>query len=210
MKIVIVNSLLALSVYGASACKAKPATPATKASAAKTAPSPSPAPLAPTRLPDVPIPPAAVTPKLILAAGKIELVQSGLKEVKLDAEGNITGEGKPYAKLSADGKISKATGEVVASIGDDDTVVFVGPTTDQNIYSIDEHGKVTIDGEEAFRIDDDGTVWKRGPDGKMINDGLSVYDGPATSRRAVALFMVATAAGGQAAPPLPPSGTRQR
>ncbi len=208
MKSVIVNSLLVLSVYGASACKDKPTAPATTATAAKTVPSA--ATTAPVRLPAVPTPPAAVAPKLVLAASKIELVRSGLKEVALDAEGNITVEGKPYAKLSADGKISKATGEVVASIADDGTVVFAGPSMDQSVYSIDEQGKVTIDGEEAFRIDEDGSVWRRGPDGKMLNDGLNVYDGPATSRRAVALFMVANAAGGQAAPPPPPSGTRQR
>lgn len=208
MKSVIVNSLLVLSVYGASACKDKPAAPATTATAAKTVPSA--ATTAPARLPAVPTPTAAVAPKLVLAASKIDLVRSGLKEVKLDAEGNITIEGKPYAKLSVDGKISKATGEVVASIADDGTVVFAGPTMDQSVYSIDEQGKVTIDGEEAFRIDEDGSVWRRGPDGKMLNDGLNVYDGPATSRRSVALFMVANAAGGQAAPPPPPSGTRQR
>lgn len=208
MKSVIVNSLLVLSVYGTSACKGKPAAPATTATAAKTVPSA--ATTAPARLPAVPTPTADVAPKLVLAASKIDLVRSGLKEVKLDAEGNITVEGKPYAKLSVDGKISKATGEVVASIADDGTVVFAGPTMDQSVYSIDEQGKVTIDGEEAFRIDEDGSVWRRGPDGKMLNDGLNVYDGPATSRRSVALFMVANAAGGQAAPPPPPSGTRQR
>jgi hypothetical protein len=210
MKSVFVNSLLLLGICSAGACKDKPSAPSTAATAAKTAPSAATTAPAPARLPAVPTPPAAAAPKLVLAASKIDLVRSGLKEVKLDAEGNITVEGKPYAKLSVDGKISKATGEVVASIADDGTVVFAGPTMDQSVYSIDEHGKVTIDGEEAFRIDEDGSVWRRGPDGKMLNDGLNVYDGPATSRRAVALFMVANAAGGQAAPPPPPSGTRQR
>ncbi len=183
-------------------CKEKTTSPAAgpAGSAAPVAPvvaaKPVPAPVAP--------PVAAPAPKLVIAASKLDLVRSGLKEIKLDADGNITVEGKPYAKLSADGKISKITGEVVASIGDDGTVDFVGQTDDKSVYNIDEQGKVTLDGEEAFRIDEDGAVWKRGPDGKLTNDGLAVYDGPPSTRRAVALLMVAISGGARTAPPPPP------
>jgi hypothetical protein len=204
MKNIVVVTLLGLgsTAWG---CKDKPAAPATPASAAKTVPSAAGTPAPPPRPPTVPTATAVVAPKLVLAAGKIDLVRSGLK-----AEGNITVEGKPYAKLSADGKLSKATGEVVASIGDDGTVDFAGQTDARHVYNIDEQGKVTLDGEEAFRIDDDGSVWKRGPDGKMLNDGLNVYDGPPASRRAVALLMVGISGGGSDAPPPPPTSTRQK
>ena len=186
-------------------CKDKPTASAAPAAPAKLAPSIAVTPLAAPRT--VPTPVAA--PKLVLAASKIDLVQSGLKAVQLDAEGNITVEGKPYAKLSADGKLSKTTGDVIASIGDDGTVDFAGQTDVQHVYNIDEQGKVTLDGEEAFRIDDDGSVWKRGPDGKLFNDGLNVYDGPPASRRAVALLMVGSL-GGRPVPPPPPTINRQK
>jgi len=191
-------SLFALAVAAGCKEKPKPAPPPTPAGsvAPPVAAKPVPAPVAP--------PVAAPAPKLIIAASKLDLVRSGLKEIKLDADGNITVEGKPYAKLSADGKISKITGEVVASIGDDGTVDFVGQTDDKSVYNIDEQGKVTLDGEEAFRIDEDGAVWKRGPDGKLTNDGLAVYDGPPSTRRAVALLMVAISGGARTAPPPPP------
>ncbi len=149
---------------------------------------------APTEVAEPVKPAQPVVDVFVIKAAKLsfeatEKNPDGPLSLSLDESGNVMANDKPFAKLSADGKITNSDGKVIASVGADGTLTSNG-----------------ID--KAIVIAADGTITKAGKrfgsfsaDGMLTIEGMSekvTYEGPAEAKRALmALFVVSTMTGGE-------------
>lgn len=196
-------SLMLLLLLITASCKEKAATTAAGSSQPAAGSSASPARTArplPLGRPGAKVVPAA-NARLSIQPAKLDLVGSKLNEVTIDDQGVVAFSGKPRLKLSSDGTMTTVDGKPVARLAEDGTLELAREIPDRPSIEIDERGTVTRDGETLFRIDEDGSVWRRLPDGTMDNDGLAVMDGPPESRRTLAMLVAVMSISSPKPPP---------